>query len=192
MPHLTYLQAIVIGLLQGVTELFPVSSLGHSILIPAWIGGDWATNLDVTAKDSPYLTFLIAAHVATAAALVIFFWRDWLRIAGGLFSSLRYRQIVTTEQKLAWLLIVGTIPVGLAGLALDHLFRSTLGKPIPAALFLTLNGLVLFSVERLRTRRSLSTEPTESPRPTPVGRRRQPPTGGRSSAGLCLLEQCRW
>jgi undecaprenyl-diphosphatase len=171
---MTYLQAIVIGLLQGVTELFPVSSLGHSILIPALLGGSWAGNLNITATDSPYLTFLVAVHVATAVALVVFFRHDWARILRGLFTSIRDRRIASTDQRLAWLLIIATIPVGLAGIALEHTFRTTLGKPVPAALFLTLNGLVLFTVERLRGRRDPS---ISSPQPTPVG----PP--GRGSQG---------
>ena len=168
MHHLTYLQAVVIGALQGITELFPVSSLGHSILIPALIGGSWASNLDIAAKDSPYLTFLVAVHVATAVALVVFFWRDWVRIVGGLFTSIRDRRIQTPDQRLAWLLIVATVPVGLAGLALEHLFRTALGRPVPAALFLTLNGLVLLTVERLRARRG-PRPGLAAPAPTPVG-----------------------
>src|SRR5437764_5103963 len=91
-PHLTYPEAIVIGLLQGVTELFPVSSLGHSVLIPALIGGRWAKDLSLTADKSPYLTFLVAVHVATAVALVVFFRRDWVRIVVGLVTSLRARR----------------------------------------------------------------------------------------------------
>lgn len=168
MAHLTYLQAIAVGALQGVTELFPVSSLGHSVLIPALIGGSWAQNLDMSAKDSPYLTFLVAVHVATAVALVVFFWRDWVRIVGGLFTSIRYRRIQTPDERLAWLLIIATIPVGLAGLVLEHVFRTALGKPVPAALFLTLNGLVLLAVERLRARRDPRPEPA-SAQPTPLG-----------------------
>lgn len=147
---LSYPEAIVIGALQGVAELFPVSSLGHSILIPALIGGHWAKDLDVTADKSPYLSFVVGLHVATALALLLFFWRDWVRIIGGLISSIRYRRIQDPDERLAWLLIAATIPVGLAGLALDHTFRTLLGKPTPAALFLTLNGLVIFAGERLR------------------------------------------
>jgi undecaprenyl-diphosphatase len=152
MSHLSYFQAIFVGLLQGVTELFPVSSLGHGILIPALIGGDWAKNLDMSADGSPYLTFIVAVHVATAVALVVFFRHDWLRIASGLISSLRTRRMVTVDQRLAWLLLIASIPVGIAGIALDHLVRTTLGRPVPAALFLTLNGVVLYTVERLRGR----------------------------------------
>ncbi|MCO5969911.1 undecaprenyl-diphosphate phosphatase [Actinoallomurus soli] len=147
---LSYPEAIVIGALQGVAELFPVSSLGHSILIPALIGGRWASDLSVTADKSPYLAFVVGLHVATALALVLFFWRDWVRIIGGLFSSIRNRRIQSPSERLAWLLIAATIPVGVAGVALDHLFRTMLGKPTPVAVFLALNGLVIFAGERLR------------------------------------------
>jgi undecaprenyl-diphosphatase len=149
---LTYLEAIVVGAFQGVTELFPVSSLGHSVLVPALVGGRWAHDLDVSARESPYLAFIVGLHVATAAALLIFFWRDWLRIISGFISSLRYRRIHSSSERLAWLLIVGTIPVGISGLLLEQLFRTTLGQPIPAAAFLIANGVVLFLGEQLRRR----------------------------------------
>ena len=152
MSELSYLEAIVVGAFQGVTELFPVSSLGHSILIPALVGGRWAHDLNVSAPESPYLAFIVGLHVATAAALLVFFWRDWLRIVGGFVSSLRYRRLRTSGERLAWLLIVGTIPVGICGLLLEHLFRTTLGRPIPAAAFLIANGVVLYGGERLRRR----------------------------------------
>jgi len=152
MHHLTFAEAVVVGLFQGVTELFPVSSLGHSVLIPALIGGRWARDLSVSAADSPYLAFIVGLHVATAVALLAYFWRDWLRITGGVLTSLRDREIQTPDQRLAWMLILATIPVGISGLALEHLFRTVLGKPVPAAMFLTLNGLILFGGERLRRR----------------------------------------
>jgi undecaprenyl-diphosphatase len=150
--HLTYLQAALIGLLQGVSELFPVSSLGHSIIIPALIGGDWARNLNMTADKSPYLSFVVAVHVATAVALIVFYRRDWARIISGLLSSIRSRSISTSSQRLAWLLIAATIPVGLVGLAFEHAIRTTLGRPWVAALFLTANGVLLYAVEKLRNR----------------------------------------
>lgn len=149
---LTYPEAIVVGLLQGVTELFPVSSLGHSVLIPAIIGGRWARDLSLGGDRSPYLTFLVAVHVATAVALVVFFRHDWVRIVKGLFTSVRDRRISTADQRLAWLLIVATIPVGIAGLLLEHVVRTALGKPLPAAIFLILNGVMLAVVERLKSR----------------------------------------
>jgi undecaprenyl-diphosphatase len=158
MPHMTYLEAAVVGLIQGVTELFPVSSLGHNVLIPALIGGSWATDLNVAAPESPYLAFIVGLHVATAIALMIYFWRDWLRIIGGFFSSLRYREIKTVDQKMAWMIILATIPVGLIGLAFEHEFRVLFGKPIRAAIFLVVNGLILYAGERFRTRKSLAAD----------------------------------
>ena len=150
--QLSYIEAVVVGAFQGVTELFPVSSLGHSVLVPALIGGRWARDLNVSTPDSPYLAFIVGLHVATAAALLVFFWRDWLRIVAGFFSSLRYRRIQTPDERLAWLVVVATIPVGLAGVVLEHLFRTTLGKPIPAAAFLLINGIALYAGEVLRRR----------------------------------------
>jgi undecaprenyl-diphosphatase len=163
----TYLEAIVIGLVQGVTELFPVSSLGHAVLIPAFIGGSWASNLNMTANQSPYLALIVALHVATAAALLLFFRNDWVRVIKGLVSSISNRRIQTPYEKLAWLLIIGTIPVGLAGLILDKLLREHLGKPAWAGAFLALNGIVLYSAERLRSggnrSRNLRDEEDEEP-----------------------------
>jgi undecaprenyl-diphosphatase len=150
---LTYPEAIVVGLLQGVSELFPVSSLGHSVLLPALIGGKWGQDLDISAEGSPYLAVLVAMHVATALALVLFFWRDWVRVIGGLITSIKHRRIDTPDERLGWLLIVGTIPVGIAGLALEHTLRTHLGKPIPAAIFLAVNGIVLYASEKLRDRK---------------------------------------
>ncbi|MFF2143512.1 undecaprenyl-diphosphate phosphatase [Kitasatospora sp. NPDC058190] len=150
MSTLTYPEAIGVGLLQGVTELFPVSSLGHSILLPAVIGGKIQQDLDMTADGSSYLAALVALHLATALALVVFFWRDWVRVVSGLISSARHRRVQTRDEKLAWLLIISTIPVGVAGLALEKALRHALGKPVPAAVFLALNGLVLLGAERLK------------------------------------------
>jgi undecaprenyl-diphosphatase len=157
---LSYVEAIVVGALQGVTELFPVSSLGHSVILPAVVGGQWATDLDVSAPESPYLAFIVGLHVATALALLVFFWRDWVRIIGGFVSSIRYRRMKTDSERLAWLIILATIPIGLAGLLLEHTFRTVLGRPIPAAAFLIANGVILLVGERLRRR---------TPSPTLVG-----------------------
>lgn len=145
----TYLEAVVMGLVQGVAELFPVSSLGHAVLIPAFIGGSWASTLNMTATDSPYLALVVALHVATACALLVFFRRDWVRIIKGLISAVRNRRVSTTYERLAVLLIVGTIPVGIAGIILDKLLQKDLGKPEWAGLFLALNGVLLFVAERM-------------------------------------------
>lgn len=152
MATLSWLEAGTIGLIQGVSELFPVSSLAHSILIPALIGGSWASDLSVSAPESPYLAFIVGLHVATAIALIVFFRREWARIVVGLVTSIRDRQVRTPDQRLAWLLIVATIPVGIAGLLLEHTFRTVLGRPVPAAVFLIVNGLLLAGAERLRRR----------------------------------------
>ena len=143
-----YAEAMVLGLIQGVTELFPVSSLGHSVLIPAYIGGQWASDLSMTNPKSPYLALIVALHVATALALLVFFRDDWVRIVRGLVSSIRRKQIRTPYEKLAWLLVFSTIPVGIAGVVLDKLLRTELGKPVYAGAFLMLNGLVLYAAEK--------------------------------------------
>jgi undecaprenyl-diphosphatase len=160
---LTYLQAVSIGLLQGVTELFPVSSLGHSILVPAWVGGSWehlVTEQSTKASaSSPYLAFIVATHCATAIALLVFYARAWIRIIGGLFTSIRRRAIETPTERLAWLIVVATIPVGILGLTLEHPLRVLFAKPLAAAAFLTVNGIVLFSGELLIRRRGAA-QPT--------------------------------
>jgi len=146
---MTYPEAMVVGLIQGVTELFPVSSLGHNVLLPALIGGSWAQDLSVSAPESPYLAYIVGLHVATALALILYFWRDWVRIVGGFLSSLRERRIATADQRLAWMIILATIPVGIAGLLLEHAFRVFFSKPVPTAIFLAFNGVMLLSAERL-------------------------------------------
>lgn len=157
---LSYLQAIVLGLTQGVTELFPVSSLGHSVLVPALIGGSWeplvTQSSSSDSSSSFYLAFIVALHVATALALLLFFRDEWRRIIGGFFRSLRpsiaARRIVAedADSRLAWLIIIATIPVGITGLVLEKEFRTVFAKPLAAAIFLTVNGLLLLTGERLR------------------------------------------
>src|ERR1700729_1267506 len=158
MSHITYLEASVVGLIQGVTELFPVSSLGHNVLIPALIGGSWASDLNVAAPESPYLAYIVGLHVATALAMMIYFWRDWIRIIGGFFSSIRDREIRTVDQKLAWMIILATIPVGLVGAVGQKEFQALFAKPVRAAIFLIINGLILFAGEKFRTRKSLAAD----------------------------------
>lgn len=166
MSDLTYLQAVVIGGLQGVTELFPVSSLGHSVLVPAWVGGDWqhlVTEQSTSASEaSPYLAFIVAVHCATALALLAFYWRAWVRIIGGLLTSVRTRSVTTPTQRLGWLIVIATIPTGILGLALEHSLRVLFAKPLAAAVFLTVNGLVLLAGELVRRRRP---EPDFAARP---------------------------
>ena len=153
MSHMTYPEAAVIGLIQGVTELFPVSSLGHSVLIPALVGGSWATDLDAAAPSSPYLAFVVGLHVATAIGMLVYFWRDWLRIIGAFFSSIAHRRAESADERLAWMIILATIPVGLVGLVADHETRVLFAKPVLAGVFLIVNGAILFAGERFRPRR---------------------------------------
>jgi undecaprenyl-diphosphatase len=153
---LTFLQAIVIGIVQGITELFPISSLGHSVLLPELLGWDKLVT-GQSADESFYLAFLVGLHVATALALLVFFWRDWKNVIAGFFTSLRKRRIETSSERMAWLLILGTIPVGIVGLVFEHNLRTIFAKPTAAAIFLTVNGLILFAGERLRRRADVRT-----------------------------------
>jgi undecaprenyl-diphosphatase len=149
--HLTWLQALVVGFVQGITELFPISSLGHSVLIPELFG--WHDLVQgQAASESFWLAFIVALHVANALALLLFFWRDWVRIIGGFFTSLAKRRAETSAERMAWLIIFGTIPVGIIGLALQNPVRSLLAKPMAAAVFLAINGVILLGAERLRRR----------------------------------------
>ena len=148
---LSYFQAVVIGLLQGVSELFPVSSLGHSVLVPQLFG--WHNLVGAqSADESFYLSFLVGLHVATALALVVYFRQDWIRIVGGMVRSLRSRRIDTPDARLGWLLVVATIPVGVTGLLFEHPLRTLFAKPLAAGIFLTANGVILLAAERLRRR----------------------------------------
>jgi undecaprenyl-diphosphatase len=145
MHPISYAQAIVLGLLQGAAELFPVSSLGHSVIVPKLLG--W----DIHQSDDYFLTFLVATHLATAIVLLGFFWSDWVRIVKGLGRSVRDREIAgDPDAQLGWLIVIATIPAGLLGLAFEHALRSVFASPTAAAAFLFCNGLMLFGAERLR------------------------------------------
>ena len=145
---ITYPRAIILGLLQGVSELFPISSLGHSVILPSLLG--W----NIHQNDQYFLTFLVATHLATAIVLLIFFRRDWVRIVKGLWRSLRDRAIAPddADAKLGWLLVVGTIPAGILGLALESALRKVFASPTSASIFLMLNGVLLAGAEVLRRR----------------------------------------
>ena len=145
---ISYFQAVVLGLLQGFSELFPISSLGHSVILPKVVG--W----NIQQTDKFFLTFLVATHLATALVLLGFFWRDWVRIATGLGRSLRDREIAAddSDARLGWLLVVGTVPAGLLGLILEPPLRDLFKSAESAAFFLMLNGVMLYGAERLRRR----------------------------------------
>jgi undecaprenyl-diphosphatase len=153
---ISYGQAALLGLLQGFSELFPISSLGHSVILPQLLG--W----DIHQNDSFFITFLVATHLATALVLLAFFRRDWARILRGLGRSLRSREIGgDSDARLGWLLIVGTVPAGLLGLLLEHALRDLFASARSAAFFLMLNGFMLYGAERLR-RRAPAAEEGES------------------------------
>jgi undecaprenyl-diphosphatase len=148
MHPISYFQAIVLGLLQGIAEPFPISSLGHSVIAPSLFG--W----DIHQNDDFFLAFLVATHCATALVLFFLFLDDWRRIFGGIGRSLRNRQISVddSDARLGWLLVVGTIPAGLLGLALEHPLRTLFASASTAAAFLILNGVLLLVFERFRRR----------------------------------------
>ncbi len=154
MDPISYLQAVVLGLLQGFSELFPISSLGHSVVLPRLLG--W----DIHQNDDYFLSFLVATHVATALVLLGFFREDWKRILKGVGRSLRDRDIAVedTDAKLGWLIVIATIPAGLLGLTLEHPLRHLFASPQAAAAFLVANGLLLYGAERLRRRAPVRSE----------------------------------
>jgi undecaprenyl-diphosphatase len=145
---ISYPRAIVLGLLQGVSELFPVSSLGHTVILPGLLG--W----HIHQNDPYFLDFLVATHLATAIVLFLFFRRDWARILTGIGRSLRDRGIAPgdSDAKLGWLLVIGTIPAGILGLLLQDTLRKAFASPKIAASFLIANGVLLFGAELLRRR----------------------------------------
>jgi undecaprenyl-diphosphatase len=144
---ISYFQAIVLGALQGIAEPFPISSLGHAVIFPSLFG--W----DIHQNDDFFLSFLVATHCATALVLFLFFLEDWKRILAGLWRSLRGRSSpADSDARLGWVIVVGTIPAGILGLALEHKLRSLFASPTSAAIFLTVNGILLLVFERLRRR----------------------------------------
>ncbi len=146
--HMNLLQAIVIGLIQGLTELFPISSLGHTVLIPSWIGGSWATLVSQESQaKSPYLAFIVGLHLATAVVLLGFYSREWMRLIAGFFRSLFRARVQSDDERLAWLIVIATVPVGALGLVFEHDFRVLFAKPLAAAIFLMANGAILVTGE---------------------------------------------
>ena len=146
---MSYFHAILLGLIQGLTELFPISSLGHSVLLPHVLG--W----NINENSNYFLIFLVATHLATSIILFIFYRKDWAKIFSGMFSSLKQREITNenTYGKLGWLLVVGTIPAGILGLLFEDKLKSLFATPITVSIFLILNGILLLSVESIRKRK---------------------------------------
>jgi undecaprenyl-diphosphatase len=148
---ISFFQAIFLGVLQGITELFPVSSLGHSVLVPKLLGWNNLVRSESN-SESFYLAFLVGLHCATAIALLIFYRKTWVRIIKAFFNTLRTKKAERPDERLAWLLIVATIPAGLTGVIFEHKLRVLFAKPLAAAIFLTINGLILFAGEYYRKR----------------------------------------
>jgi undecaprenyl-diphosphatase len=149
--HLSWFQAIVLGAVQGVTELFPISSLGHTVLLPTLFG--WTQLVkDQSDPESFWLALVVMLHVGSALGLLAYFWRDWVAIVRAFFVSLWRRRIETPTEKLAWLIVAASVPVGVIGIVLEHPLRVLFAKPTAAAIFLMVNGLILLGAERLRRR----------------------------------------
>jgi undecaprenyl-diphosphatase len=147
----TILRAIILGLLQGISELFPISSLGHTVLFPKLFGWNQIVAFQ-SRPESPWLAFIVMLHVGSAVGLLIYYWRDWIELIRAFFVSLAKRRIETPAEKLIWLIIVASIPTGILGLALEHTARTATAKPEVAAVFLVVNGLILAGAEWLRRR----------------------------------------
>ena len=147
----SYFQAIVLGFLQGVTELFPISSLGHTVLFPTLFG--WNSLVKAQSQsESFWLAFVVTLHLGSALGLLAYYWRDWVKIVTAFFHTLSTRKAETADERLAWLIIVASIPAGLFGLVFEHQLRTLTAKPEIAAIFLTINGCVLLAAERFRRR----------------------------------------
>jgi undecaprenyl-diphosphatase len=181
--HLTYLQAVVIGLIQGLTELFPISSLGHVVLVPAWLGGSWAALVhEESSSESPYLAFVVGLHLATAAVLVAYYWREWVRLIRGFVTSIVRGRIESADERLAWLIVIATIPVGIVGLVAEHQFRVLFAKPVAAAIFLAINGGILILGERYWRRERSRAAAAPAPRAAAVPATRPAPAAPAASA----------
>ena len=169
-PLITTFQAIVLGVLQGVSELFPISSLGHTVLFPHLFG--WSNIVAWQSEsESPWLAFIVMLHVGSAIGLLIYFWHDWVALVKAFFATLAKRRVDTATERLAWLIVVASIPVGILGLVFEHALRTLTAKPEIAAIFLTINGLMLLGAERLRRRANVRELARHEGQKTDGGRR---------------------
>ena len=140
---MTTLEAFLIAILQGATELFPISSLGHAVVLPAVLG--WG----IDQASAAFVPFLVLLHTGTAVALLLYFWRDWLGLARGVLG-LDTPELTAQARQLAMLIVIATIPAVVLGLVLNHFLKSLFATPMIAAGFLVLNGVMLLAGERLR------------------------------------------
>ncbi len=148
---ISYFQAIVLGLLQGVTELFPISSLGHTVLFPTLFGWNELVKAQ-SQSESFWLAFVVTLHLGSALGLLAYYWRDWVKIVAGFFRTLGKRRADDADERLAWLIIMASLPAGLIGLVFEHQLRTLTAKPEVAAIFLMVNGALLLAAERFRKR----------------------------------------
>ena len=146
----TYGQSIIIGLIQGATELFPISSLGHAILIPAWLGGGFAKFMNE--ENQAYLLITIAMHLASAVALFLVFRKRWINLLVGASRSIIKRDYQSVQFRVLGYIVIATIPVGVLGLLFEDYFQSIFGNPKYSAAFLFINGFLLIAAERLSRR----------------------------------------
>ena len=152
-PTPSIIQILFLALLQGVTELFPISSLGHTVILPGLFG--WGDIQGGTQCDggSCFLPLIVALHLGTSIALIIYFWRDWLQVGQTVITSVKDGEVKPgTESWVSWLIIIGCIPAGLLGVFLQKPLEQLFASPIIAATFLIVNGSVLFAGELLRRR----------------------------------------
>lgn len=146
--EVSYFQSILTGVLQGFSELFPISSLGHSVLVPAWIGGSWkAFLINETSGESPYLLMIIALHLASSLTLIWFFRNRWLVLIKAFFTSIKKRQNFDASEQLIWKIILATIPVGVLGILFQDEVGELFSDPYAVGGFLFLNGLLLVAIE---------------------------------------------
>jgi undecaprenyl-diphosphatase len=145
--NLNIWQILILALLQGVTELFPISSLGHTVILPGLLGwGDLVRN-------QQFLPLIVALHLGTSIALVVYFWRDWYQVGRSIVVSIKQGEIRTgTQEWVGWLIIIGCIPAGLLGVSLETPLKQLFATPLVAASFLVVNGCILFVGEMLRRR----------------------------------------
>lgn len=155
----TFGNAVIIGFIQGITELFPISSLGHAILIPAWLGGSFSEF--ITEENEAYLLITIAMHLASSIALFLVFRRRWVGLITGSVRAISSKDFSSTPFRVLAYIVIATIPVGILGLLFSDYFQSIFGDPVFSAIFLTINGLILIAAERL-TRRVLAAEYEDS------------------------------
>jgi len=155
--ELSYFQSVLTGILQGISELFPISSLGHSVLVPAWIGGSWERFLtNETAGESPYLLMIIALHVASSLTLIWFFRERWILLIRAFFTSFTKRakrEKLTTTEQLIWKILLATIPVGILGILFQEQVGELFSDPFAVGGFLFLNGVLLAGIEVFKKRR---------------------------------------